>query len=317
MIERELYVTSAGHRLAGTLCLPDGPGPHAVALMVHGSGPLDRNENLPGQALNAFNSIAHYLASRGIASLRYDKRGCGQSEGDFYRTGHHELVDDAERWLRLLASHPDCEFAATFVLGHSEGTVIAPQLFSRMPQIAGLILLCPFVEDLESVLLRQAGQLERELAGRQGVLGAVPNLLFRLLGADAKRQARFIERIRASSMDSIRVRLQKVPARWYRELFALDLPALYAEVTCPTLLLGGEKDLQCQPQDVAEIATLLQGPVTAEIVPDLTHVLRLERQVAKLSKSSKLLGKPVEPLVIEAVAIWLQEQLVDNSADNL
>jgi len=309
MIELDLFVNSAGHRLAGTLCLPNDHGPHPVALMVHGSGPLDRNENLPGQSLNAFNTIAHHLVQRGIASLRYDKRGCGESEGDFYRTGHHELVEDAHRWLQELDSHPECRSDALYVLGHSEGTVIAPQLSDLEPSVAGLVLLCPFVEHFESVLLRQARQIESELAGRNGPIGLLSNALFRLLGADVRTQARLIARLRQSTTDYIWARLRKVPARWYRELFALELPVVYSQVECPVLLLGGEKDLQCRPEDVAEIAELLSGPVTAELVPDLTHLLRFDTGEASLSRSRRLLAKPVEPLVIEAVSIWLEEQV--------
>lgn len=309
MIERDLYVTSAGYRLAGTLCLPSSAGPHPVTLMVHGSGPLDRNENLSGQALNAFNSIAHYLASRGIASLRYDKRGCGESAGEFNSTGHQDLVDDAQCWVRVLEAAPECNPDALYVLGHSEGTAIAPQLYQRNPRIAGLVLLCPFVENLEAVLLRQARQLQNELGRRPGAAGVLTNTLFRWLGRDADYQARLIARIQRSTTDTIRVRLQKVPARWYRELFALDLRAIYRTVRCPVLVLGGEKDLQCNPQDVAEIADLLPGAVTAELVPNLTHVLRLELGKARLSDSHGLLAQPVEPVVIEAISLWLQEQL--------
>ena len=63
--------------------------------MVHGSGPLDRNENVKkGSHLNLFNTLAHHLAGIGIASLRYDKRGCGESTGDYYAAGHSDLLAD-------------------------------------------------------------------------------------------------------------------------------------------------------------------------------------------------------------------------------
>lgn len=314
MQEQELYTVSDGHRLAGTLCLPDTAGPHAVVLMVHGSGPLDRNENLAGQALNAFNSIARYLAQRGIASLRYDKRGCGKSAGNFAKTGHLDLVNDALSWLTTLAAHKECQRDALFVLGHSEGAVIAPQIARRWPAIAGQVLLCPFIENLETVLLRQARQIERELTHRRGISGILAATFFRSIGVSEQGQKKLIARIHQSKGDTLRVRLQKLPARWYRELFALDMPAIYRGLSCPTLLLGGAKDLQCQPQDIHEIAALLTGPVTAEVIPDLTHLLRMEAGEASLTSSSRLLRKPVEPLVIEAVAIWLQEQLHQSAA---
>ena len=88
MVEMEVTVRSNGTRLSGTACRPDGAGRVASVLMIHGTGPLDRDENLKGQRIDAFNTIAHYLAAAGIASFRYDKRGCGRSSGDYYRAGH-------------------------------------------------------------------------------------------------------------------------------------------------------------------------------------------------------------------------------------
>ncbi|MFQ5796961.1 MAG: alpha/beta hydrolase family protein [Candidatus Bipolaricaulia bacterium] len=83
MIEKEVTVNSGDVRLAGTLSLPSEEGSFPCVLMIHGSGPVDRDENvrqlkLFKVKLNVFNTIAHYLAAKGIASLRYDKRGSGQ-----------------------------------------------------------------------------------------------------------------------------------------------------------------------------------------------------------------------------------------------
>jgi len=316
VIERDLSLESAGVVLAGTLCLPDDLGARneqtvarPMVLMVHGSGPLDRNENARNQVLNAFNGMAHYLASRGIASLRYDKRGCGESGGDYFSAGHSELVDDALGWVELLALQPECDPSALFVLGHSEGTAIAAQVSLRYPTLAGLVLLCPFLQNLEDVLMQQARTLERELTGGRGWRTVLPGLLFRALGANSRSQARTIAKIKRSTADTLRVRMHKVPARWYRELFALDLRKIYPAVTAPMLILGGGKDLQCSPSDVPAIAELVSGEVTAEVVPDLTHILRLESGEPSLVGARRLLKKPLEPVVVEAVSIWLQEQV--------
>ena len=277
--------------------------------MVHGSGPLDRNENVKGQQLNAFNTMAAHLAELGIASLRYDKRGCGESSGEFVAAGHRDLVADAVRWVDELLLNDCCDAERLFVLGHSEGTVIAAQVFQARPRIAGLVLLCPFLEPLDVVLIKQAEQLERELAGRPGFIGKPANALFRLLGASVAKQKRLIRRLKLSTGDTLRVRLHKLPARWFREVFELDLPAIYAGITCPTLILGGAKDLQCNPQDVARIGELVAGEVMFEIVPDLTHLLRLEHGEPRLSASAKLLKRPVEPVLIEAICLWLEQQM--------
>ena len=64
--------------------------------MIHGSGPMDRNENMPGQSLNVFNTIAEHLAEKGIASLRYDKRGCGKSGGNYLGLVNTNLIVTVE-----------------------------------------------------------------------------------------------------------------------------------------------------------------------------------------------------------------------------
>lgn len=144
MIEKDITIDSNGNKLSGTVCLPEGEGRFPLVMMVHGSGRLDRDENTEGYPLNVFDTIAHYLAHRGIASLRYDKRGCGKSTGDFYATGHSDLVDDAVNWFDTLTQHVLSEPDKIFVLGHSEGCIVAPQVNAKRPAVAGLILLCPF-----------------------------------------------------------------------------------------------------------------------------------------------------------------------------
>ena len=88
MLKHDITINSDGSSLSATVCRPEEKGRVPFVLMIHGTGPLDRDENMKGQRIDAFNTIAHHLAAGGIASLRYDKRGCGRSTGDYYRAGH-------------------------------------------------------------------------------------------------------------------------------------------------------------------------------------------------------------------------------------
>jgi pimeloyl-ACP methyl ester carboxylesterase len=149
VLEREVSVDADGYHLAGTLCLPGEGGRFPIVLMLPGSGPIDRDENMRGQKLDIFNTIAHRLAESGVASLRYDKRGCGRSAGDHYRAGFSGAVADAARWADWCLSAESCE-GRVFLLGHSEGTAIAANLSLQRP-VSGLVLLCPFIADMESI----------------------------------------------------------------------------------------------------------------------------------------------------------------------
>ena len=206
MIEEDITIDSNGNRLSGTVCLPEGKGRFPLVMMVHGSGRLDRDENTEGYPLNVFNTIAHYLAHRGIASLRYDKRGCGKSTGDFYATGHSDLVDDAINWFDTLTQHVFCEPDKIFVLGHSEGCIIAPQVSVKRPALAGLILLCPFVYNMESMAIKPAMHTQRELKSMPGVHGLLRRSLYRMTaGMPVTSQRKLIDKLKSSNAETISV----------------------------------------------------------------------------------------------------------------
>lgn len=308
MIEKDIIINSYGNRLSGTACLPDGNGRFPLIIMIHGSGPLDRDGNMKGQQLNIFNTVAHYLARVGIASLRYDKRGCGKSSGDYHATGHVDLVNDAVGWFDVLRQSDFCEPERIFVLGHSEGCIIAPQMGIIRPAVAGLVLLCPFVDNVESILIKQAVRLQQDFDALPGSGGRIRRFLSRMMGATVTNQQKLIDKIKSSDKDTLVFGLQKVPAKWLRELIRLDPQAIFSQVTCPMLLIGGEKDLQCNPDDVYRIAGLTSGTVDAHVIKNLTHVLRLDEQQPSLLKSAELIKKPMEPRPLELIVEWFQKQ---------
>jgi uncharacterized protein len=303
MIEKDITINSNESNLSGTLCLPTASGSFPLVLMIAGSGPLDRDENMPGQQLNIFNTIAHSLANDGIASLRYDKRGCGKSEGDFYRTGHTDLVNDAINWFDFLKEQEYCE--KIFVLGHSEGCIIAPQVALKRQETAGLILLSPFAENIESILIKQAAQIQKEFESG----GLIRKLTGKILGATVASQQKLIHRLKSTDSETIRAGLQKIPAKSFRELMQLDPSAIFSQVSQPMLVIGGEKDLQCNPADVERIAKLAKGSVDAHVVKNLTHVLRFDEGEPSILGTSKLISNPIEPIVTELITGWFKKQL--------
>lgn len=116
--------------LAGTLLLPPNPGKHAAILFLQGSGAEGRWAN-------------HYLAQKcadaGIAALIYDKRGVGQSTGDWQKVGFAELADDAAAGIRFLFSQPEVDPAHIGIYGHSQGGTIAPLVVARAKSLRFVI----------------------------------------------------------------------------------------------------------------------------------------------------------------------------------
>lgn len=306
MVEQDVEINSNGTVLNGTACLPEGEGPFPFVLMVHGSGPLDRNENIKGQKLDIFNAIAHHLAGVGVASLRYDKRGCGKSAGNYYTAGHFDLIEDAVACVDALEQPGAFKVSSLYILGHSEGAIIAPQVSLRRPSVAGVVLLCPFAQNMESILMDQARHMRSEINELQGFKGFVYRIGAALFGGGEAAQTALLNRLKLSVTPTIRYRLIKMPAKWYRELLQLDPREIFSKVTCPMLLIGGEKDIQCNPADVAHIAELANGPVDVHIVKDLTHILRCDDRAASLFRYGKLMKKPIEPQILGLIADWLR-----------
>jgi uncharacterized protein len=308
MTESDVSLDSGGVRLRGTLCRPDAAEAPPAVLFVHGSGPMDRDENMPGQRLEVFNTFAHALAAAGFASIRYDKRGCGASSGDYFITGYSDLVDDAARWLDALVRGSYGRFGPVFLLGHSEGCLIAAQAGAAQAATAGMVLLCPFIERIEAVLLRQAARLEHEIRIAPGWNGVFLRLLSSVGGRPTASQRRLIGRLRTDARPTFRERFQRVPARWLRELMDQDPRAVYSQVRVPILAISGGKDLQCDPADSRRIAEVIKGPATVGHIENLTHVLRCDESPPMMLRSGQLLRQPVEPAVLAYVLEWLSSQ---------
>lgn len=127
----EVSFRSGGISLSGTLHLPAGKGPHPAAIAVHGSGP----------ALRTDFGLAGALAGRGIATLAYDKRGVGRSEGDWTRASLDDLAQDALAALAYLRSRPDIDGARIGMIGHSQGGWILQIAASRSEDVSFLVSL--------------------------------------------------------------------------------------------------------------------------------------------------------------------------------
>ena len=151
-MEREARFTLGGCELVGTIAVPGDDGPSPCVLLVPGSGQVDRDENHRKLRLNAFHGMARYLARSGIASFRCDKRGVGQSGGDYWATGFHDRVDDARAAVQFLKRHPGIRPGMIVVLGHSEGAFIATRLAGDGTDLAGVIRVAGAAHSGEAVL---------------------------------------------------------------------------------------------------------------------------------------------------------------------
>jgi len=307
LVERDVSIPSNEVVLAGTLCLPHEDGTFPTALWLQGSGPIDRDDNIPGQVLNNSRSVAHHLAEHGIATLRFDKRGVGKSTGEFLSAGHSDLVEDGLNCLKFLSKAEHCDTNLLFAIGHSEGAIIAPQIARKFEGIAGIILLCPFIEDLESCLVHQAQAVKKMAEEQPWLKRPLMKLYLKIFDPIKSSQKAFVK-IKNSDSKIGRFGLSKQPFHWFRQLFDLDLVEIYKNTKCPVLAIGGEKDIQCNPSDVHKIADVVGGEYEFHVIENMSHLLRSEPGEASIFNYAEQLKQPIEPRVLPLISNWIQKR---------
>jgi uncharacterized protein len=273
-------------------------GPVPAVLLLSGSGPLDRDSNMPRQRLDVSKTFAAALAERGIASLRYDKRGVGRSDGTYLATGFHQETADALTTLEALAAADPVDDGRLAVLGHSLGATIALRIAARRPDLAGIALLAVAARSGEEVMVQQSERIAATLRG--------PRVLGRLM---LRHQERTRRRLLVSRGESLRVGWSRVPARWFREFMAYDPTADLGRIQCPVLAVTGERDLQVDADDVAIVGRLVRGPFTGSTPTLLTHVLRREEERRGLAGYPAQLRRPVDAELVQQVVTWVAARL--------
>jgi uncharacterized protein len=296
---RELPVRIDGAvRVAGTLTLPEAAGPVPAVAIASGSGPLDRDSNHRRIRFEVARHLAHALADAGLASLRYDKRGVGESPGDWRRAGLYDNVDDLAAAVAALAGRPEVDPTRVLVAGHSEGALLAAAVAARGAPVAGVVLLSVSARPGEELLRWQARQLAPTLP-------APVRGLLRLLRTDLERKvAANHAKVRATTTDVARLGGARLNAKWMREFLDHDPRADLRRLAVPVLALTGAKDLQVDPSDLDTITAIVPGEVTAHRPSDVTHTLRRQPGAPSLRAYRQELRRPVDPEVLALVTAW-------------
>ncbi len=236
--ETELTVGEGVNALPATLAMPNGKGPFAAVVLVHGSGPQDRDSTIgPNRPLL---DIARGLAERGVAVLRYEKRTKVHPQ-QFADGGSIDLetTDDALTAAALLRGLPDIDAKCVFVLGHSQGGMMAPRIGARDPQIAGLILLAAPSRPLLDILIEQNRRLA--ILNDGTVSDSENSAIQRLVDSvSAVRNGR--------KMTAAQSPMGLAPTYW-RSVEAVDAVAEAKAIAQPILILQGARDIQVVDAD--------------------------------------------------------------------
>ena len=258
---------TAAHTLAGTLSLPKVNPSGACVILITGSGPQNREEELMGH--KPFLVLADYLTRQGIAVLRYDDRGVGKSTGDFSVATTEDFASDVQAAISYLQTRR--EIKSIGLIGHSEGGIIAPMVASRNPSnVKFIVLLAGTGLPGKDIILLQ-NQLISKVNGVSDAqikkANSLNEKLYTLVmnsddpNAIRKDAAKLISEYSASRVtdEDLDVLLAQINSPWFRYFLKLD-PRIYLEkTTCNVLALNGSFDLQVPPKEnLAQIKIALK-----------------------------------------------------------
>ena len=240
--ETDFSVGEGERALPGTLALPKAAPPaagFAAVVLVHGSGPQDRDESIGPN--KPFLDIARGLAAQGIAVLRFDKRSKArpQDYADGNVTIDSETTDDAVAAVDALRKAPGIDPARVFVLGHSQGAMMAPRIAEHSGHVAGLILLAAPARPLLDILLEQRK--------RVAVLDDGKTSPEESAALDTLKQQ--VAAVRASADVPVAQSPMGQPAAYWRSADAVDAVAEAKAAALPMLVLQGSRDIQVVDAD--------------------------------------------------------------------
>lgn len=323
-IVRDVAFASGDLSLEGTLRLPDtDESSYPAVLFIHGSGPVNRDGNAVDletgsivMKIDVYRQLAVALSDAGIASFRFDKRGVGDSEGDATLASRSDLLADARAAIQALRVQPEIDPNRIILVGHSEGSYLAPELAVEDAEIAGVVLLAGAARALDAITRWQV----ESLLGQQGIEGTA-------LEAALTQQDQYIAFVEASEgewsdytiaelqaeipwlSEDAATQLKATPLAlsWLREHYLAEPGEVIAQLQQPVLIISGEKDLQVPSSEAALLSELLEtagnDDVTVFVFPDLNHLLRHHPEEPNLTY--RHVDEPVDPRVAEIIQNWI------------
>jgi uncharacterized protein len=301
--EQDVTVGSGKWALPGTLTMPTGDGPFPAVVLVHGSGPNDRDETIGPN--RPFKDIAWGLASQGIAVLRYDKRT--KAHADLYTgdelnktTLQNETIDDAILAADLLGKTPKIDPKQVYVLGHSQGGLAAPRIGEQDPKLAGLIVMAGPARPLEDIIVDQLTYIAN-------VDGTVTDAEKSSIDMAKTAEIRVKDPNLNKDTPSSELPLG-APASWWLDMRGYQ-PAVTAKaLSMPILVLQGGRDYQVTKTDFDIWQQTLKEKTNAKLVfyPDLNHLFITGKGVATPEEYSN--PGTVAQEVVSQIASWIKGQ---------
>lgn len=320
----------AGVVLAGTLTIPNTPGPHPAVILITGSGAQNRDEEILGH--KPFMVLADYLTKNGIAVLRYDDRGIAKSTGDFAAATTADFATDAQAAFAYMKTRKEINSKKLGFAGHSEGGSVAAMAAAANPEVNYIVLIAGSILPGDQQMLMQNyilgkanGMPEAELTKlglinrkvydvikQETSLNVMKTKIAAVMNTDLKPILLKQGITEPDIAQYVEVQSRELASPWYSAFIKGNPGAALEKVKCPILAINGSVDLQVEPK--ANLAAVEKAGVKA----GNKNVRVIEMQgLNHLMQESKT-GKPAEygeiqqtfsPLAMEAIGTWIKEQV--------
>lgn len=321
-----------GVSLSGTLALPNNKGSFPTVILISGSGPQNRNEELLGH--KPFLLISDFLCKKGFAVLRFDDRGVGKSTGEFSTATTEDFAGDVEAALLFLQARKDIDSNKIGLIGHSEGGIIAPMIASKSDDVDFIVLLAGTalpggdIINMQTSLIAQAnGQMDKDIQPILDFNSSVFNLIklddihftdsldvivrnhIELLNKNSKMNEDQMEQMFDKYVSSF-------SSPWFKFFVTYDPAIALEKVSCPVLALNGSKDMQVPANE--NLAAMNKALLKANNKNFETHKLKGLNHLFQECKTGNPreyadIEQTMSPLVLDMIYKWIVIQTNDNT----
>jgi uncharacterized protein len=296
-----------GHALAGTLALPATPAQHTL-ILLSGSGPTNRDGDVFGHKI--YLVLADLLARQGIAVLRFDDRGVGQSGGEFASATSADFASDAAAAVAFVRQHPLLAQTKVGFAGHSEGGLIAMIAAAEFSKVDQLVLLAAPGTTGEQLLIDQSFYIQQKMGMSSADLAADDKVQRRLMRAIAQDKTSSEIRSILAENETDGAKLDAMVAQlsspWFRYFVKANPAHFLARLQLPVLALNGALDAQVLAEpNISGIAQAVdKNWLTSKIYPELNHLF--QPATTGLPNEYAGIAMTFTPQVATDIATWLQ-----------
>ena len=317
---------SANITLSGTLTLPKKEGKYPAVILITGSGPQNRDEELLGH--KPFLVLSDYLTRQGIAVLRYDDRGVAQSKGDFKTATTVDFATDVESALAYLKTRKEIDAGKIGLVGHSEGGIIAPMVAARSKGVDFIVMLAGTGIRGDLLLLLQQEAIARANGTPETVIRRAREIntkAFEIILKSANTVTlkedlkKFLtEAIRNSPEESkpkgmseddfVALQVNQTMSPWMLNFIKYDPAPALEKVKCPVLAVNGAMDMQVPAKvNLPAIEKALKKggnkKVTIKEFPGLNHLFQECKTGAPAEYAS--IEQTFSPVALEEISKWI------------